>query len=90
MQSFYFKKVFAIGLSELNIENCNAYEYVSEMRILQDMLTLLSITTEDIFQFFSWNGLSLPLQHNLINICNNNKPSFKDINDNIFKAITLR
>ena len=74
-------------LSKLKLINSNNYEFVSEMRVLYDLIRSLEITIEDIIQYFVWNGLSSGLQDSLINICNNNKPNFEQINKNIFKAI---
>ena len=61
--------------------------YVSEMRSAQDLFKTLQISIDNVLQYFIWTGLSTALQTQLITICNTNKPTITEINDNVFKAI---
>ena len=63
------------------------FEFVSEMRSVQDLFRDLDVGIDTVLQYFVWNGMPNALQNQLITICNNNNPSMQQINDNIFKAI---
>lgn len=65
----------------------SVYEYVGEMRLVQNLFNSLSISTDDILRYFIWNSMSVDLQTQLVYITNSNKPSLQQINDNIFGAI---
>lgn len=75
-----------VRLRDLNCTN-KPYEFASEMRIVKDLLVSLEIDIDTVLQFFVWNGLTSELQTQLITITNNNKPSYEEIENNIFKAI---
>lgn len=64
-----------------------AYGYISEFRLVQDLFESLNISTDEVLQYFIWSGLSVSIQNQLINISNTNKPDLKQIIDNIFKAL---
>jgi len=74
-------------LSQLKMSSSGVYEYVSEMRTLMDLFKNLQIDVDVIIQYFVWGGLSEGIRDQLVNICNDNKPSLIKINENIFKAI---
>ena len=73
-------------LSKLKMKK-NLYEFVSEMKVIKDRFSTLSINIETILQYFFWNAMNPAFQGQLINICNNNKPTLNDIEANIYKAI---
>lgn len=90
------KKAFASDISQkfdvigrlCNLKcNNKPYEFIGELRLVKDLVTTLKIDVQTIIQYFVWQGLTSELQSQLINICNNNKPSLKDIEDNFFKAL---
>lgn len=90
------KKAFASDISQkfesikrLRDLKCTnkPYEFISEMRLVRDLFSTLSIDVETIMQFFVRQGLTSELQTQLITISNNNKPTLLEIEDNIFKAI---
>lgn len=75
-------------LSQLKlIHGGDPYQFISEMRLVQDLFRTLDITSELVIQYFIWNGMTSGLQTQLINICNSNKPDLASINANIFKAL---
>lgn len=74
-------------LSQLKCSHNKPFEFISEMRLVGDLVRTLDIKMETVLQFFVWNGLTSELQSQLISICNSNKPSFKEIEENIFKAL---
>jgi len=63
------------------------YEFVGEMRLVQNLFTSLDVNIQDILQYFTWNAMNTGLQSQLVNITNTNKPSIYQISNNIFKAI---
>ena len=63
------------------------YEFIGEIRLVKDLFTNLKIDVNTVLQFFVWNGLTAELQTQLISICNTNKPSLTQIEENIFKAL---
>lgn len=90
------KKAFASDISQkfdvvgrLSNLKCNnkPYEFIGELRLIKDLFATLKIDVQTIMQYFVWQGLTADLQSQLINICNNNKPSLIDIEDNFFKAL---
>lgn len=90
------KRAFASDVSQkfdaiqrLRDLRCNnkPYEFIGEMRLIRDLFSTLKIDVDIVMQFFAWHGLSTELQTQLINICNDNKPSMKQIEDNFFKAL---
>ena len=75
-------------LSNINLSyNGSPYVFISEMRLVLDAIKNLKIETEDVAQFFIWNGMPFSLQSQLINITNNNRPTIQEIEDNIFSAV---
>ena len=90
------KKAFASDISQkfdaiqrLRDLKCanKPYEFISEMRLIKELFSSLKIDSNTVLQFFVWQGLTSELQTQLINICNNNKPTLVEIEDNIFKAL---
>jgi len=65
----------------------NAYEYVGEMRSIEAIIRGLEMSIDTVLRFFFWNSMHSGLQNQLVNICNDHRPSLKDINDNVFRAI---
>lgn len=73
-------------LSELKLGS-DAYEFISEMRLITELIKSLNIGIETVLQYFIWNAMNTTFQNQLVNICNSNKPSLQEINENIFKAL---
>lgn len=75
-------------LSNLNLSpGDSCYKFASEMRIVIQSFRALDIDVDTVLQFFIWNAMPYALQNQLINITNTNKPTLKEIEDNLFKAI---
>ena len=74
-------------LSQLKCSSSKPFEFISEMRLVRDLITTLKIDVNTILQYFVWNGLTTDLQTQLVSICNTNKPSITDIEENIFRAV---
>ena len=81
-----FEVIKRLSNLKLNYED-SPYEYVSEMRVLIDLFKSLKIVSEDVLQYFIWNGMNSGLQTQFIHICNKNKPSLDEISENIFRAV---
>lgn len=63
------------------------YEYASELRVVKDLFTTLKISVDNIMQYFAWSGMNSSLQDQFVHICNTNRPSMTQINDNMFRAL---
>lgn len=74
-------------LANLKFSSSDLYEYVGEIRLVQNLFDSLNIDRDFILQYFIWNSIDTNLQSQLVTITNSNKPTLKEINDNIFKAI---
>ena len=83
------QKYDALGrLTKLHLDDdCNVYEFVSEMTMICDLIPKLSIDVDMVLQYFVWNSMPVRLQSQFVNICNTNKPDLKEIKDNMFRAI---
>ena len=64
------------------------YVFIGEMRTVSSNISSLNITVEDILQFFVWNSMNDRFQNHLTNITNKSRPSFQEIQENIFEATT--
>jgi len=74
-------------LTNLNLkENEEPYAFLGAMRTILAGVSSLSITTDDILQYFVWQGLNNDFKSHLVSITNKCKPSIQEINDNIFEA----
>ena len=62
------------------------YTFIGEMRSIITEFENLEIKTEEVIQYFLWNGLNDRFQNHIISITNKNKPNLKEIEDNIFEA----
>lgn len=57
------------------------------MKIIKDQVSNLNIEVSDVLQFFIWQGLTVDLQSQLVIMCNEERPSLENIEQNIFKAV---
>jgi hypothetical protein len=74
-------------LTKLNLkENEEPYAFLGAMRTVLAGVNSLSITINDVLQYFVWNGLNNDFKSHLVSITNKCKPSIQEINDNIFEA----
>ncbi len=62
------------------------YAFIGEIRIITESFKTLEIDIDLILQYCIWRGLNDTFQNQIIQITNVNKPSLKQINDNIFAA----
>ena len=75
-------------MSELRLAlRGDPYEFISKMRAVISQFDELGITKELILQYFIWNSLNDCFKNQLIQITGSNKPTLKEINDNIFIAL---
>lgn len=87
-----YEKLNAIKrLSELKLSyDDNPYDFIREVRVNKDLFNTLKIDIEVILQCFVWNGMNSSVQTYLVQIGNNNRPSFSEINANIFRVQVQR
>ena len=74
-------------LVNLKYSLTDPFEYISEMRSVCNVFDTLQIDRDIIMQFFIWQSLPESMQSMLISITNTNKPTVKQISENIFKAV---
>ena len=75
-------------LAELKLSsNSNIYEFVGEMRTIENLFKTLEIKADTVMQYFFWNSMSPELQTQLVSISNCNKPDLNQINEYIFQAV---
>ncbi|XP_068243248.1 uncharacterized protein [Palaemon carinicauda] len=74
-------------LSELRLSyQDDPYKLIGEMKMIRDTFNNLSVSVDDILQFFYWSSLNESFRSQLIQITGNSKPSLKEIDDHIFEA----
>ena len=64
----------------------NAYEWISESRVLLEQINCLKISTDIMCQFFLWRGLSTEFKSVVTSITGKSKPALKEIIDSSFEA----
>jgi len=69
------------------VKDGDPYQFISEMKLVQDLFRTLSIDVGNVLQYFIWHGMSSGLQNQFVTICNTNKPNLDEINRNVFKAV---
>ena len=62
------------------------YEFIGDIRSISSTFESLSITVEEVIQFFVWYGMNDKFQAQLIQITNQCKPTLEQINAVIFEA----
>ena len=65
----------------------NAYQWISEARVLVEQVNRLNIDSKIFCQYFLWSGLSDQFKSQFINIVNNSKPTLDEILQNSFEVI---
>ena len=73
-------------LSELKQVPTEPYAYISKMRKTAESVSSLKIDMKDVMQYFFWSGMDEKLQKQFIYMTNTNKPSFDQIEKNMFEA----
>ena len=63
------------------------YSYLGEMRSVRKTIDSLKITTDEIIQYFAWNGMNDRFQSHITAITNKSDPSLQEIDDNMYEAI---
>ena len=66
--------------------NTDPYSFIGEMRSIISEFEYLNFTTDDVLQFFIWNAFNDNFQNHMIAVTNKNKPSLKEITENIFEV----
>ena len=74
-------------LSEMKLSlDYEPFEYVGKMRKIQQAVTTLNVTIEDVMQHFFFNGLNETFKKQLILINNDTSPSLDQITETFFQA----
>lgn len=74
-------------LAELNMSlGTDPYAFIGEMRTIISGVKTLTITTDEILQYFIWQAMNNDFQSHLTSITNKSKPSLQEISDNVFEA----
>ncbi len=74
-------------LSEMKLNyDSEPFQYIGNIRKIQEATKTLKIGLDDVLQFFFWTGLNDTFKNQLIQITNHTRPSLKEIIDNFFDA----
>lgn len=74
-------------MSNLKLEYVDEpFEYISKVNAIDSAFSALSISAEDILQYFAWDGLNENFKGQLVQITNVTKPSLSQIKDKFFEA----
>ena len=84
-QTAKFETIGRLSRLKLSYDQ-DPYSFIGEMRSIITEFENLEIKTEEVIQYFLWNGLNDRFQNHIISITNKNKPNLKEIEDNIFEA----
>ena len=75
------------SLSDLKLTyQTDPYEFVGKMKTIKNCVTALKISTDEVLQYFFWNAMNDNFKSHLTAINNKNRPSLKEIEDNLFEA----
>lgn len=74
-------------MAELKLpDDAEPYTFIGEMRTVISGVETMSITKDEILQYFIWHALNEKFRSKLISITNKSKPSLEEIKTNIFEA----
>ncbi|XP_068247851.1 uncharacterized protein [Palaemon carinicauda] len=74
-------------LTELKLDfSSDPFEYIGNINSIQDSIKSLSISVDDVVQYFSWKGLNKKFQDQLVQITNETNPSLDQIKSKFFEA----
>ncbi|XP_068245414.1 uncharacterized protein [Palaemon carinicauda] len=74
-------------LTELKLDfSSDPFEYIGNINSIQDSIKSLSISVDDVVQYFSWKGLNKKFQDQLVQITNETNPSLDQIKIKFFEA----
>ena len=74
-------------MASLNLDySSEPFEYIGKINSIHNSFKTLQITTEDILQYFSWNGLNESFKTQLVHITNNSRPTLEEIKGKFFEA----
>lgn len=74
-------------LSEIKLGFCDEpFKYISDIRSIQQSVTQLKITIDDVLQFFILSGMNETFRNQLVQITNNLRPTLNEINEHFFAA----
>ena len=74
-------------MSEMKLPyNGEPFEYISEIRVVQQAFDSLNILVEDVMQYFFLNGMNDAFRNQLTLIAQNIRPSVDQINEHFFTA----
>lgn len=65
----------------------DAYEFVSNVRIITELFSNLRIDVDTVMQYFVWNAMPENLKNKFVSITNVSKPTLQEINENMFTAV---
>ena len=75
------------SLSELKLTyQSDPYEFVGKMKSIVNSFTALQISVNEVLQYFFWNAMNDNFKSHLTAITNKNRPSLKEMEDNVFEA----
>lgn len=75
------------SLSELKLTyQGDPYEFIGKMKTIKNTFSTLNISTDDVLQYFFWVAMNDKFQSQLTAITNKNRPSLKELEDNVFEA----
>ena len=66
--------------------NTNAYEFISEIRVIIDTFENLKIDIQSLLQYFIWNAMNGTMKSIFVQIVNNSFPTLEQIQKHIFEA----
>ena len=73
-------------LSQLKMCNTEPFKWISEVNVINEQCSNLTIDINVVLQYFFWSSLTESFRQQLISITNNSRPTLSQIIDNIFEA----
>ena len=74
-------------LSELKLDfNTDPFDYIAQIRTIQESFKNLTISNADVLQYFTWSGLNESFKSQIVQITNETRPSFEKIKEKFFEA----
>lgn len=80
-----FNLIKQLSEMKLGIDD-EPFEYMSNMRKIQQSVKQLNLSLEDVLQYFFYNGMNESFKSQMVLITNKVRPTLDEINDNFFEA----